>query len=106
MCESLPAARTAARPLTRCAILLRPSGPWYTAYMAAILASSACARPTPFLYQKGLSKIRVRVTMPSLGNYNEQQGVLMRSSTRHNLSHRACLFPPVQSIKRSNSALQ
>ena len=38
-----PAARTAARPLVRLAMRSRPSGPWYTAYMAAMLASSACA---------------------------------------------------------------
>mmetsp|Transcript_26413 Transcript_26413/g.67197 ORF Transcript_26413/g.67197 Transcript_26413/m.67197 type:complete len:207 (+) Transcript_26413:2206-2826(+) len=38
-----PAASTHARPLTRAAMVLRPSGPWYTAYSAAMLASSACA---------------------------------------------------------------
>ena len=36
-----PAASTDARPCTRSAILFRPSGPWYTAYMAEMLASRA-----------------------------------------------------------------
>mmetsp|Transcript_34347 Transcript_34347/g.75125 ORF Transcript_34347/g.75125 Transcript_34347/m.75125 type:complete len:263 (-) Transcript_34347:1057-1845(-) len=38
-----PMARAEARPCTRAAICLSPSGPWYTAYMAEMLASSACA---------------------------------------------------------------
>ena len=39
---SVPAASTAARPCVRSAICFRPSGPWYTAYIAEMLASSAC----------------------------------------------------------------
>jgi hypothetical protein len=38
-----PAARVAARPATRVAIARSPSGPWYTAYIEAITASSTCA---------------------------------------------------------------
>mmetsp|Transcript_4043 Transcript_4043/g.12145 ORF Transcript_4043/g.12145 Transcript_4043/m.12145 type:complete len:264 (+) Transcript_4043:913-1704(+) len=38
-----PAAMMLARPWTLLAICLRPSGPWYTAYMAAMLASRAWA---------------------------------------------------------------
>ena len=37
-----PAARMLARPCVRVAMVSRPLGPWYTAYMAAMLASSAC----------------------------------------------------------------
>ena len=42
----IPAARMLARPCVRVAIVSRPPGPWYTAYMAAMLASSAYAAQT------------------------------------------------------------
>ncbi|MNT60489.1 hypothetical protein D3C72_1980720 [compost metagenome] len=38
-----PAASVAARRCTRCAMRFRPCGPWYTAYIDAITASSTCA---------------------------------------------------------------
>ena len=41
---SAPAATTCARPLQRLAISSKPLGPWYTAYIAAMLASNACTR--------------------------------------------------------------
>jgi hypothetical protein len=41
--ESVPAASKLARPFVRSAIFFKPSGPWYTAYIAAMLASKAWA---------------------------------------------------------------
>ena len=37
-----PRESTLAMPCTRVAISFSPSGPWYTAYIAAMFASSAC----------------------------------------------------------------
>ena len=38
-----PCARMAVKRATRWAMRLRPSGPWYTAYMLAMTAGSTCA---------------------------------------------------------------
>ena len=96
-------ANTDASMCTRAAMAFRPSGPWYTAYDAATLASSACAvQMLDVALSRRMCCSRVCIAMrsaglllesrdtPARGQCNQWQArrASVHSHTHSNISHR------------------
>mmetsp|Transcript_941 Transcript_941/g.2272 ORF Transcript_941/g.2272 Transcript_941/m.2272 type:complete len:254 (-) Transcript_941:944-1705(-) len=95
-----PLAKMLARPCTRLAIVLSPSGPWYTAYIAAMFASRACAVQ---MFDVALSRrmccSRVCIAMRSAGLFPlSMETPMMRPGMRRlyssDVARKAACGPP------------